>query len=39
MIKDDLFTGDDEDNVGFYCDYDHGYGFWYSFRLEMVLLG
>jgi hypothetical protein len=32
-----LFTDDDEDNAGFYCDYD--YGFWYSFRLERVLLG
>jgi hypothetical protein len=28
---------DYEDNVGFYYDYD--YGFWYSFRLERVLLG
>jgi hypothetical protein len=28
---------DDEDNAGFYGDYD--YGFWYSFRLERVLLG
>jgi hypothetical protein len=28
---------DDEDNDDFYCDYD--YGFWYSFRLERVLLG
>jgi hypothetical protein len=31
-----LFTGDNEDD-GF--DYDYGYGFWYSFRLEKVLLG
>jgi hypothetical protein len=33
-----LFT-DDEDNDGFYGDYDYDYGFWYSFRLERVLLG
>jgi hypothetical protein len=33
-----LFTDDDEDNDGFY-DYDYGNGFWYSFRLERVLLG
>jgi hypothetical protein len=39
LIRDDFFTGDDEDNVGFYCDYDYGYGFWYSFHLERVLLG
>jgi hypothetical protein len=32
MITDD----DDEDNYGF-DDYD--YGLWYSFRLEIVLLG
>jgi hypothetical protein len=38
-IRDTLFTDDDEDNVGFYCDYGYGYGFWYSFRLERVLLG
>jgi hypothetical protein len=35
-IRDVLFTGDNEDD-GF--DYDYGYGFWYSFRLERVLLG
>jgi hypothetical protein len=23
LIRDVLFTGDDEDNVGFYCDYDY----------------
>jgi hypothetical protein len=34
-----LFTDDDEDNDGFYCDYDYDYGLWYSFRLERVLLG
>jgi hypothetical protein len=34
LIRDVLFT-DDEDNVGFYYDYD----FMYSFRLEGVLLG
>jgi hypothetical protein len=33
-----LFIDDDEDNDGFY-DYDYDYGFWYSFRLEGVLLG
>jgi hypothetical protein len=38
LIRDTLFTDDDdEDNVGFYYDYD--YDFWYSFRLERVLLG
>ena len=37
LIRDTLFTGDDEDNDGF--DYDYDYGFWYSFRLERVLLG
>jgi hypothetical protein len=31
-----MFTDDDGDNYGF-DDYD--YGFWYSFRLEGVLLG
>jgi hypothetical protein len=35
LIRDTLFTGDDEDNDGF----DYDYGFWYSFRLERVLLG
>jgi hypothetical protein len=34
-----LFTYDDEDNAGFDYDYDYGNGFWYSFRLERVLLG
>jgi hypothetical protein len=34
-----LFIDDDEDNVGFYCGYDYDYGFWYSYRLERVLLG
>jgi hypothetical protein len=38
LIRDTLFTDDDEDNDGFY-DYDYAYGFWYSFRLERVLLG
>jgi hypothetical protein len=34
-----LFTNDDdEDNAGFDYDYDYGNGFWYSFRLERVLL-
>jgi hypothetical protein len=37
VIRDVLFTGDDEDNVGFYYDYD--YDFRYSFHLEGVLLG
>jgi hypothetical protein len=27
LIRDILFTDDDEDNAGFYCDYDYGYGF------------
>jgi hypothetical protein len=36
-IKDTLFRDDDEDNAGF--DYDYGNDFWYSFRLEGVLLG
>jgi hypothetical protein len=31
-----MFADNDEDNSGF-DDYD--YGFWYSFRLEGVLLG
>jgi hypothetical protein len=41
LIKDTLFKDDDEDNAGFYgdYDYDYDYGFWYSFRLERVLLG
>jgi hypothetical protein len=38
-LMESLFTGDHEDNVGFYCDYDYGYGIWYSFRLKRVLLG
>jgi hypothetical protein len=38
LIRDVLFTGDDEDNDGFY-DHEYAYGFWYSFRLESVLLG
>ena len=38
LIRDALVTDDDEDNDGFY-DYDYAYGFWYSFRLERVLLG
>jgi hypothetical protein len=37
LIRDVWFTGDDEDNVGFY--YGYGYDFWYSFRLERVILG
>jgi hypothetical protein len=36
LIRDVLFTGDNEDD-GF--DYDYGNGFWYSFRMERVLLG
>jgi hypothetical protein len=36
LIRDGWFTGDDEDD-GF--DYDYGNVFWYSFRLERVLLG
>jgi hypothetical protein len=41
LIRDTLirfvwFTGDDEDD-GF--DYYYGNGFWYSFRLERILLG
>jgi hypothetical protein len=39
LIRDALFTDDDEDNVGFYCNYDYGYGFCYSFHLERILLG
>jgi hypothetical protein len=39
LIRNALFTNDDEDNADFYCDYDYGYGFWYSFRLERALLG
>jgi hypothetical protein len=39
LIIDVFFTDDDEDNFSFYCDYDYGNGFWYSFRLERVLLG
>jgi hypothetical protein len=41
LIRDTLFTGDDEDNDGFDYDYDYDYdyGFLYSFRLERVLLG
>jgi hypothetical protein len=41
LIRDTMFTYDDEDNDGFYYDYDddYDYGFWYSFRLERVLLG
>jgi hypothetical protein len=35
LIRDVLFTNDDEDNVGFYYDYD----FRFSFRLEGALLG
>jgi hypothetical protein len=37
LIRDVWFKGDDEDNADFDCDY--GNGFWYSFRLERVLLG
>jgi hypothetical protein len=33
LIRDALFTDEDEDNAGFYCDYYYGYGFWYSFHL------
>jgi hypothetical protein len=36
LIRDALVTDDDEDNDG---SYDYDYGFWYSFRLERVLLG
>jgi hypothetical protein len=41
LIRDTLFTGDDEDNDGFDYDYDYDYdyGFLYSFHLERVLLG
>jgi hypothetical protein len=35
LIRYVLFTGDDEDNVGFYYDYD--YDFRYSFCLEVLL--
>jgi hypothetical protein len=38
LIRDALVTDDDDDNDGFY-DYDYDYRFWYSFRLERVLLG
>jgi hypothetical protein len=34
-----MFTDDDEDNNGFYYDYDDDCDFWYSFHLERVLLG
>jgi hypothetical protein len=27
LIRDALFTDDDEDNASFYCDYDYDYGF------------
>jgi hypothetical protein len=30
LIRDVLFTYDDDDNAGFYCGYDYDYGFWYS---------
>jgi hypothetical protein len=33
-----MVTDDNEDNYGF-DGYDRDYGFWYSFRLEGVLLG
>jgi hypothetical protein len=36
LNRDALVTDDDEDIDGFY---DYDYGFWYSFRLERVLLG
>jgi hypothetical protein len=39
LIGDALFIDDDEDDIGFYCDYDYGYDFWYSFHLERILLG
>jgi hypothetical protein len=39
LIRDALFTNDDEDNAGLYYDYDYGYGLWYSFHLERILLG
>jgi hypothetical protein len=39
FIRDTLFIGDDEDNDGFGYDYDYDYVLWYSFRLEIVLLG
>jgi hypothetical protein len=38
LIRDTMITDDDEDN-SFFDDYDYDYGFWYSFRLEGVLLG
>jgi hypothetical protein len=39
LIRDTLFTNDDEDNAGFYYVYDYDYGFWYSFRLEKSTFG
>jgi hypothetical protein len=39
LIRGTLFTGDDEDNDGYDYDYDYDYGFYYSFRLERLLLG
>jgi hypothetical protein len=37
LIRDTMITDDDEDNDGFYYDYD--YGLWYSFCLQRLLLG
>jgi hypothetical protein len=39
LIRDALFIDDDEDDVGFYCDYDYGYGLCYSFYLEKGTFG
>jgi hypothetical protein len=38
LIGDTMITDDDEVNYGFDGD-DYDYDFWYSFRLEGVLLG
>jgi hypothetical protein len=38
LIRDTMITDDDEVNFVFNGD-DYDYGFWYSFRLEGVLLG
>jgi hypothetical protein len=38
LIRDTMVTDDDKVNYGFNGD-GYDYGFWYSFRLEGVLLG
>jgi hypothetical protein len=39
LIRDTLFTGDDEDNDGFDYGYDYDYGLWYYFRLKKSTFG